>query len=512
MSDPWGTRATEGSLPATVDVIVVGGGTAGCVLAGRLTELDDRSVLVLEAGPDYGPRSSTSWPGELKDAATIPVTHDWGHFGKGAAGQDLAFERARVIGGCSTHNGCTQSWGWAGDYDRWAASGLGGWSAASMKDYFAMATERMRVRRSAESEVQPFHEEFLGACARLGIPRTSDLDDLDGGLGVDVSPVNIVDGVRWNAAFAYLDPVRQSSRLRVVGGAEVTSIHVAQGRVVGVDVVREQGSVEHVACGELILSSGTYGTPDLLLRSGIGPAPELQALGMAVVLDLPGVGRNLHDQSTLQLEFDASPELVSRLEAFRAAHDNWLPEEQTVAKLASSVAQAPYDLHVYPWVEPRTDSPTGWVAVMPVGLLMPLSRGRYTLAKSHGQVRGIVEHNYLGEPADLNALLDGVDIVEELVQSSGFARLLGRRRNPRQVDESARDWARRTHTHYWHPAGTAAMGKLENGGVLDGNGRLHGLENLVVVDASMFPEAPRSTPALPVVAAAERIAAAIAVP
>ena len=127
------------STSASPDVVVIGGGTAGCVVAGRLAERADRQVLLIEAGPDYGSRTSGRWPADLLDASSLPSSHDWGYSGAGASGRDLAFDRARVMGGCSTNNGCTQSWGWSGDYDRWAAAGLVGWSATDLRAHFFSA-------------------------------------------------------------------------------------------------------------------------------------------------------------------------------------------------------------------------------------------------------------------------------------------------------------------------------------------------------------------------------------
>ena len=365
-------------LPTSADVVVVGAGTAGAVVAGRLVERGDRSVLVVESGPDYGPFGSGRWPADLLDAATLPLSHDWGYVGPGAGGRSLDLARARVVGGCSTHNGCSQSVGWAGDYDGWAAAGLTGWSAAEFGGHLASASERMRITRYPDDQVQPLQRAFLAASTALGLPRRADLDDVHGGAGVDVTPVNIVDGSRWNAAFGYLDQVRASPLLTVAADTCVVRVLLQSGRVVGVEMVRG-GRPHIVACGHVVLAAGAYGTPEVLLRSGIGAADELTRLGIGVAADLPGVGRNLHDHPTLALEFDATAELVARLEEFRTA-TGWLPEEQCIAKVASSVSDGPYDLHVFPWVEPRADSPHGWVVVLPVGLLTPRSRGSLCLA------------------------------------------------------------------------------------------------------------------------------------
>lgn len=487
------------------DVVVIGAGTSGSVVAGRLAERGDRRVLLVEAGPDYGSHTSGRWPAELLDATSLPTTHDWGYRGPAADGREIPFDRARVFGGCSTHNGCTQSWGWSGDYDRWAASGLAGWSAADLRPHFVAASERMRVRRYADDDVQPFHEAFVAACEDEGIVRRADLDDLDGGVGVDVSPVNIVDGVRWNASFGYLDPVRDGGHLEVWDRSTVRRVVIDAGRVSGVEIYRD-GTVVVVPCREVILCAGAYGTPEILLRSGVGSVADVIASGADLAVRLPGVGANLHDHPAVTLEFDASAELVDRLDRFRAAR-GFLPEEQALAKIASGVAEGPYDLHVYPWIEPRPDSPTRWSVVMPVGLLTPRSRGRIVVGEP-GTVP-VPDHAYLASDEDRAALADGLEVATRLCRSDSLAPLLGARRNPQNHGESLDVWMRRTHSHYWHPSGTARMGAADDGGVCDADGRVHGVDGVRVVDASLFPEVPRATPALPVVVAGERVAASI---
>ena len=187
------------------DIAVLGGGTAGAVVAGRLIEATSLSVVVVEAGPDYGPFASGRWPRELLDSSTLPETHDWGYRGPGAfAGRDLPLDRARVIGGCSSHNGCSQTVGHAADYRSWGLS----WTDASITELMRRGAARLRVRRDSDDELTPFQAAAMEAMILSGVPRTDDLDDLFGGAGCGPSPVNNPDGVRWNSAFAYLDPVR----------------------------------------------------------------------------------------------------------------------------------------------------------------------------------------------------------------------------------------------------------------------------------------------------------------
>jgi choline dehydrogenase len=489
----------------TSDVIVAGGGTAGAVVAARLVEAGLRVVLI-EAGPDYGSHDVGGWPAELVDARALPETHDWGYRGQGAGGQQLAFERARVIGGCSAHNGCVQIPGWRGDYDAWAASGCPGWSGEELQPLFARSSERLRLRRFSAEEIQPFQRGFLEAAVAAGIPRTDDLHDLDGGIGCGSEPMNVVDGVRWNAAFGYLDPVRDRRELTIVPEAAVDRVLIANGQAFGVRA-RVDGQPRELHADLVVLSAGAYGTPEILLRSGIGPTADLREYGIEVQADLPGVGANLHDHPASRLEFAGTDRLGKELELFARSH--WLPEEQTLAKIASPMADGPFDLHVYPWVEPDESLPAGWRCAVPAGLLTPQSRGRLRLRSADPAVRATVDHAYLAEPADVAALAYGVRWAMQVVRQPEIAEYLGPplRFPPAMEDDALVAWIRSTHAHIWHPAGTCRMGPdPARGAVVDARGRVHGVRNLRVADASVFPNLPRATPALPIAMIGERIA------
>ncbi len=259
---------TEHESAGRADAIVVGGGTAGAVVAARLVE-SGRSVILIEAGPDYGSLDDGGWPEDLLDAASLPTSHDWGYTGQGAAGQPLLFDRARVIGGCSSHNGCTQSSGWAGDWDAIARDAGAGWSAAAMRPFFDTASRMMRLREYAHDEIQPFHGAFLEACTSAGLTRADDFLDFEGGVGAGVAPVNTVGTVRINSAAAYLDSVRRSPLLTIVADALVDRVLFQGSRAIGVDYLR--GQERHAAHADLVvLSAGAYGTPEILLRSGVG--------------------------------------------------------------------------------------------------------------------------------------------------------------------------------------------------------------------------------------------------
>lgn len=485
------------------EVAVLGGGTAGAVVAARLAQAG-RDVVVVEAGPDYGAHADGRWPGDLLDAGSLPTSHDWGYRTTGAAGQPLTLDRARVIGGCSTHNGCTQTWGWRGDYDAWAAQ-TPGWSAAELEPAFERARATLRLRRYAPEEIQPFQAAFLEACAASGERLADDLDDLDGGPGAGCAPVNIVDGQRWNAAFGYLDPVRGSERLRILDRTVAERVELAAGGAPTIHLRSADGGAIVLAAGEAVLCGGAYGTPELLLRSGVGDADALERAGIAVAHDLPGVGRGLQEHQAVHVQLHGSAELAERLDAF--ARERWLPEEQTILKLASPECDGPYDLHVYPWIERSADAEHGWTCIFPIGLMTPRSRGAVLPGTAGGPAR--IDHAYLSDARDVRALVHGVERTLELIADPALARLLDRPvALPAGRDaEALAAFVRETHQHYWHPGASCPMGAdPARGAVVDGRAQLHGAPGLRIADASIFPRLPRATTAMPTTVVGERVA------
>src|SRR5271163_1947668 len=321
-------------LPKFADTVVIGGGTAGAAVAGLLAQHSDQSVLLLEAGPDYGPFAAGRWPSELTDAVTIPMSHDWGYdSGKLYAPRVVDYARARVIGGCSSHNGCAAIWGSRADYDGWAALGNPGWSTDELRPLFRAASERLRVRIPEPEEITPFQRIALDAAAEAGIPRVTDLNNLYENLGMAPSPANIVNGVRWNTAFAYLDPMRERSNLTIAGDSACDRLEISSGRVNAVIVAGREGPIR-VEAGRVIVAAGTYGSPAILARSGIGDPSELRAAGITPTHELPGVGRNLHDHPRISISYAGTRELEQMMAVF--ARDHWMPEEQTIAKARSS--------------------------------------------------------------------------------------------------------------------------------------------------------------------------------
>jgi choline dehydrogenase len=486
-------------LPRHVDTLIIGGGTTGSALAGLLAERSPESILVLEGGPDFGPYAGGGWPHDVLDATWLSESFQLGYASDdGYRGRRIEFQRAGMIGGCSSHNGCAAIWGSALDYDALAARGLDGWSRADVEPLLRAANERMRVRIPEEAELAPFHRASLASLVAAGVPRVDDLNDLDAGTGAAPSPANIVDGVRWNAALAYLDPVRGRPSLQIAGDSPAERLLVDGGRVRGA-IARRGGEHVTVSAERTIVCAGAYDSPALLLRSGIGPAADLEALGIPVVADLPGVGANLHDHPAFELPYGGTPELRRACEEY-AATGAFAPIEGVIAKLRSGqCAPGGFDLHIYPVGGVMRDG--GCEFWFPVACLTPRSRGSVRLCSADGSVSPVIDHAYLSDPDghDHAVLRDGVELARELARSGPFGDLLGEELEP-TAGLGPRAAVDATVAHYYHPAGTCAMGA-----VVDERLRVHGVEGLSVADCSVFPDVPRANTCIPAVLVAHRL-------
>ncbi|MDQ3412075.1 MAG: GMC family oxidoreductase [Chloroflexota bacterium] len=500
------------SLPPYADTVIIGGGTAGAVVAGLLAGQSDESILILEAGPDYGPVNSGRWPEVFLDAR-LGYDNAWGYdSGDTYPDRLVPFERARVIGGCSSHNGCAAIWGSRLDYDNWVALGNPGWSADELLPLFREADRRLNVRRYGPAEITPFQQACLDAAHAIGIPRAADLNDLDDDVGIAPSPANIRDGIRWNTAFGFLDPVRERPNLLIRDNVVVDRLVVADDRVTGVVAIAAEGP-QTIAAGRVVLAAGTYGSPPILLRSGIGDPDQLAALGVEPVLSLPGVGANLHDHSQLNVTFSGTPELVEQMTAF--AEQQWMPGEQDIAKLRSAPypADAPgFDLHIWPVGGRDPHDREAWLWLLPVSCMTPRSRGRLWLTTTDPAASPLIDHGDLSDPekSDRAVLIDGVRIAREMASKSPLRELLGKEMAPGSAVESPAElerWAEANVVHYYHPVGTCAMGPAgDPAAVVDARGRVHGLTNAVIADCSIMPVIPRANTNLPAVVVGMRVA------
>jgi choline dehydrogenase len=420
------------------DVLVLGGGAAGCVVARRLADRG-ADVCLVEAGPDYGPFGSPGWPAEMVEARTLPMTHLWE-----SAADDRSSSRARIIGGCSAHNACMIVRGEPRDYDEWGA----GWTYAELEPYLDRAEEAIGTRPGIASVLAPWHRAAVESARRVGV---------EGG----PFPANARDGVRWNAAFAYLDPVRDRVSIRA---------DTLVDRVDGHRVHTDRGVLE---AASIVLAAGAYGTPAILLRSGLGD-------------ELP-VGEGLVDHPGVGMRWTPTP----RLAADSASH-----EREHGPLFQAHTALTPPDLHLVPWTNPAEG---GYEVSMAVFFLKPHSRGRVTVTSQDPSAPPRIEHGFLADGRDVEPLVRGLEVARSLAAAEPLAAYVEAETAPGDQDLEA--YVRANVRGYFHPVGTCALGR-----VCDRHGRVLGHEALVVADGSLLPTIPRANTHLSVLAVAEKVA------
>jgi choline dehydrogenase len=453
----------------------VGGGAAGCVLAARLSEDPGRSVLLLEAGPDY---PAAAMPPELVDAMPGPhlATHDWGLTGRSGA-RTLVLPRGRVIGGSSTTNAAFALRGAPADYDGWA---IPGWSWADVLPSFIVlerdldfadaayhgADGPVPIRRYTGAEQSAVAAAATESLVAAGLPAIAD-HNAPGAVGVSPLPVNAVDGRRMCTAVTYLESARARPNLTVRGSCPVERVVVNRGRAVGVELT----GGETIDADEIILSAGTYHSPGILRASGVGS---------------PTVGANLidHPAVSIDLPYHGPRQDLARF--------------QLVATLHSSQADPatdPPDLQILaggPFPRGEPDAPA--VFFVGAALLKPRSRGR---------VGNDIELNYFDHPDDLARLAEGVERAEAVVAGEAIRSLTdGGRLTPRRSGAELREWIQTNAWSYHHPVGTCAIGT-----VVDPHCRVRGFDGLSVVDASVMPDIPSANTHLPTIMVAERVVA-----
>lgn len=433
-------------------MLVLGGGTAGCVLAGRLSEDPGRCVCLVEAGPDYGAYDEGRWPEDILDGRQLAFSHSWAS----APEEDRSQLRARILGGCSAHNACVLLEGAPWDYD-WGD----GWSYEVLEPYLRRAERELRMRETPLDTLSPWHKLFVDAAAP---------DD------TIVHPVNAVGTVRWNAAFAYVDPARGRENLTVLGDTIVDRILLDGRRVVGAATAAGELQADTV-----IVAAGAYGSPGILLRSGIDGLP---------------VGEGLVDHVGVGFSYEPTERMREEMLAFEASAPLWMGQV-TIRARSSACPEGVCDLFFFPAADP------GGAISAAVFAMKPVSRGRVTLRSRDPEEPLAIDHGFLRDDRDRDVLAEGVELVREFVSREAFRPWVAREDRP-GADVRAAVYVRAAKRGFFHPTGTCAIGR-----VVDERCRVLGYEGLVVCDASVLPDIPRANTNLTVAAVAERLAETI---
>ena len=468
------------------DVIVVGGGTAGCVLAARLSETPERRVCLIEAGPDYGPLDEGRWPSEILDPRMLARTHDWG-----PGGEDGRSLGGRLVGGSSAVNACMVLTGAPDDYDEWGE----GWSYADLRPYLERAQATLFVAPSNTDSPPLFQTAFVEAAQAVGLAPLSDPNDPSTPVGIASFPANVVEGRRWSTALAYLEAARGRPNLAVEPDTLVDRVELADGRAIG--VIGANG--RRFEGDSVILAAGAYFSPAILLRSGIGSEVELRTLGIPVVQPLP-VGERLLDHCGTDVTWELTREIQNETAA--QADATGLFEAFAVAKAASTMCESgSWDLHLLPWIYP-IDSAGGYQASSIVFHMKPLSTGRLRLRSTDPMDAPLVERGFLTRPEDVFPLLEGIELARSIGAAEPLRSMISAELSPGATDPER--YLRDTVRNYFHPAGTCPLGS-----VVGRHGEVLGVEGLFVADASIMPTIPRANTNLTTAAIAEHIAETI---